>query len=351
MQLNSDHLSLLRFPGDVTGAEEDAQFENRRTVFMLNDLLVQPEVVPTIASAVRDVCSRLGIDECVVQAFIYASPHFQAECYTVTAGRCIVRLSSALIEALNESELTYVIGHELGHYLYRHYRSPRQANAKDLEWLLMSRRRELSVDRVGLFSCRSLPSALAAMIKTVSGLTEKHLRLDVASFISQLHKMDRADSVSESDFSTHPAFIIRCRALLWMSMNSAFGDGNPLLDRAQLEETNTRIESDLARYVDKPINDAIAGISDDYRFWSLASAVARKGAFTKTAQAKFISSFGDERTEKLKGLLSTLSPREALAELEQRLLVTTRDFEEVAPTRLADAAKRLRTDMESILFA
>jgi hypothetical protein len=133
-------------------------------------------------------------------------------------------------------------------------------------------------------------------------------------------------------------------------MNSAFGDGNPSLDRAQLEETNTRIESDLARYVDKPINDAIAGISDDYRFWSLASAVARKGAFTKTAQAKFISSFGDERTEKLKGLLSTLSLREALAELEQRLHVTTRDFEEVAPTRLAEAAKRLRTDMESILF-
>jgi hypothetical protein len=344
-------LQQLRFPGDISLSENPSTGNSGiAAVFILNDLLVQPEVVPGLSRVVDVVCERLEVPKESLQVFVYASPHFQAECHAIGTEKCIIRMSSALVEALNEQELMFVIGHELGHFLFRHDLSEPASSPNDLEWMMLSRRRELSVDRVGLFSCLSLPSALSAMIKTMSGLTERHLNLDVAGFISQLRRVDHYDGAPQGSASTHPAFIIRCRAVLWLSMNAAVRDLSGKIDQDQLGETNLRIIGDLERYLDGP---ALAMISEavlDYSFWTLASAVVRKRAFTKVLQANFIDWYGSERTGKLRDLLSTLSSTEAVDATGRRVAASLRDLEAISPNKPKIVDEDIKPKIDAILF-
>lgn len=210
----------LRVPGDAV-ATKVAQISASRksSIFLLNDLLVQQDVTPGIYSAVNTALDRLKVDPNSVSVFVYASPHFQAECHFVDSSRCAVRVSSSLVESLDENELMFVIGHELGHFLLGHLLESRDTGEENLEELLLSRRRELSVDRVGLVACRSLDVALSAMMKTMSGLSAKHLQINVAGLVSQLRALDQQAGALYSVMSTHPSFVIRCRALLWFSMS------------------------------------------------------------------------------------------------------------------------------------
>lgn len=346
-----DILQSLRFPGDVEPqAPTSLPKSGLANVFLLNDLLVQPEVLPRLSAAVKTVCERLGTSPDTVQTFVYASPYFQAECHLTSLDTCIVRLSSSLVEALSEDELMFVIGHELGHFLLHHLWDESQRTNSDLESLLTSRRKELSVDRVGLLACRSLPSALSAMMKTMSGLSERHLTLDIAGFVSQIRSMEKGSPSFQTAMTTHPAFIIRCRAILWFSMNRAFQNESMPIEKKQIDDINSRINGDLNRYVDKPVLDAISDAADECEFWSMASAVTRTGSFTKALQGKFTARFGDDLTSKLKTLLSSLSTSDATSECDSRLKVAISELKAIAPRRLRAFEVEIAPKIESILF-
>lgn len=344
-------IQTLRFPGDEEPSRPSAPARSGLiNAFLLNDLLVQPEVLPRIAALVGTVCDRLGMPPQNVQTFVYASPYFQAECHLTDLDSCIVRLSSSLVEALSEDELMFVIGHELGHFLLRHLWDRRKPAEGDLEELLVSRRRELSVDRVGLLACRSLPAALSAMMKTMSGLSEKHLILDIAGFVSQIRSMESGSQSLQGAMTTHPSFVIRCRAILWFSMNGAFQRDKAPIEQSQIDDINSRITHDLERYLDKPILERIAEAADDFEFWSMASAVTRKGAFTKALQEAFAERFGGESTAKLKTLLGSLTTTDAVSECDKRLRTSQATLEEIAPRRSVQIASALKPKMEAILF-
>lgn len=347
----NEAIQALRFPGDVEPSRPSTDTRSGLSnVFLLNDLLVQPEVLPRIAALMHNVCERLGVPREGVQGFVYASPYFQAECHLTGLDNCIVRLSSSLVEALNEEELMFVIGHELGHFLLRHLWDDRKPSEGDLEELLVSRRRELSVDRVGLLACRSLPSALSAMMKTMSGLSEKHLILDIAGFVSQIRSMEKGSQNLQAAMATHPSFIIRCRAILWFSMNGTFQRDAAPIERKQIDDINSRISNDLKRYLDKPILERITEAADDFEFWFMASAVTRRGAFTKALQESFVGRFGEEATSKLKTLLGSLTTTDAVSECDKRLRTSQSDLEAIAPRRMKQIESDLTPKMEAILF-
>lgn len=330
-----DLLSSIRFPGDEAPADGAlAPGGNPTSAFLLNDLLVQPAVVPGVSSVLSVICDRLEMDRACLQAFVYASPYLQAECYGLGEDRAVIRLSSALIEALNDDELMFVIGHEIGHFLLKHLWGEAKPAEGNLEVLLTSRRRELSVDRVGLLACRDLPAALSAMMKTMSGLSERHLKLDVANFVSQLRSIERDSANFSQAMATHPAFIIRCRALLWFSMNGAFQVQGAPIHASQLEEINRRVDLDLVRFVDTPVLAEIDACASDFAFWSLAHAVTKRGVFAKTTQCIFTERFGSSLTNKLKVMLGSLTVHEASARCSSLLVASREKLAAIAPRRL-----------------
>jgi Zn-dependent protease with chaperone function len=148
------------------------------------------------------------------ELYVQADPALTAQ--TVGMDRPVILLSSGMVHHLDDDELRFVIGHELGHALSGHavYRTLllrllglggllsavpggaigiRMITVALLEW---SRKAELSADRAGLLSCQDPTAALRTHMKLASGGTLDEL--DVTSFLAQGAEYDEGGDLRES---------------------------------------------------------------------------------------------------------------------------------------------------------
>jgi Zn-dependent protease with chaperone function len=170
------------------------------------------------------------------EMYVQADPTLTA--ITVGMDRPIIVLSSGLVHHLDDDELRFVIGHELGHAISGHavYRTLllrllglggllnavpggaigiRMITVGLLEW---SRKAELSADRAGLLAAQDPTAALRTHMKLASGGTLDEL--DVTSFLSQGAEYDEGGDVRESliklsllQQQSHPFAVVRATEL------------------------------------------------------------------------------------------------------------------------------------------
>src|SRR6478609_6086423 len=137
------------------------------------------------------------------ELYVQADPTLSA--LTIGMDKPIILLSSGMTHHLDDDELRFVIGHELGHAVSGHavYRTLlmrllglggllsavpggaigiRVITIGLLEW---SRKAELSADRAGLLATQDPTAALRTHMKIASGGTLEEL--DVTSFLQQSH--------------------------------------------------------------------------------------------------------------------------------------------------------------------
>ena len=74
-------------------------------------------MAPWLHEMADDCMQKLGV-EIPLELYVYASPSYNAACVKPEDGRLFIMFSSSLLEAFKGSELRFVVGHELGHYLY-----------------------------------------------------------------------------------------------------------------------------------------------------------------------------------------------------------------------------------------
>ncbi|MDA1091550.1 MAG: hypothetical protein O3A85_14725 [Proteobacteria bacterium] len=103
-------------------------------------------------------------------------------------------------------------------------------------------------------------------MKTVSGLSSEHLRFDVGAFIPQLRDAPKASNEGDH-FATHPSSLIRCRALLWFSLNDFCIRGDDHLNKEQFTKLDKRIENNLNLFVDGPTKRLIEDAKEDLAIW------------------------------------------------------------------------------------
>jgi hypothetical protein len=339
----------IRYSGDTLRhyAEEAPSISGRvlGSVYQ-NELRVSSEVTPGLAGRLKSVCYQLHLPADSVKAFIHASPDIKAECYSGGTQNCILRFSSALIDLLDDDEFMFVVGHEIGHFLLGHGLARIENSADSIEYLIQQRAQEISSDRVGLIGCRSLDVAIRAMMKTVSGLTDEHLRFDVNAFLRQL---DETPHTGGHHASTHPTFFVRCRALLWFSLNDAFNRGGEDFCCEELSRLDQRIRNDLDKYVDGPAREIIAEAEKNLLLWVVADHTVQDGVLDRKEQKAIAKLVGDETLERFKKFLSDIPVDEAQDEVYQRMKMAREDLERMIPTSFEVTFREIEERVSSAL--
>lgn len=187
-----------------------------------------------------DECSELLGIETSLELFVYSSAAFNAACFKPEDGRVFIMFSSSLLESFEGNELKFVMGHELGHHVYRHHdipigfilkgragASPRLA----LELFAWSRYAEISADRAGAHCAQDMEATARALFKLASGLSGKSIRFDLDEFLDQVDEMqvESADADTQSPredwFLTHPFSPLRVKALDLFNKSDLVRDG------------------------------------------------------------------------------------------------------------------------------
>jgi Zn-dependent protease with chaperone function/uncharacterized tellurite resistance protein B-like protein len=202
-------------------------------------------MAPTVHK-MADECSELLGIETHLELFVYSSPGFNAACFKPEDGKLFVMFSSSLLEAFEDNELKFVVGHELGHHVYRHHdipigfilngrsgASPRLA----LELFAWSRYAEISADRAGAHCAQDMEATARALFKLASGLTGKFIKFSLQEFLEQVDDMQveaaapDAEIPREDWFLTHPFSPLRVKALeLFYASDLVTKGGTPPAD-------------------------------------------------------------------------------------------------------------------------
>ncbi|MGB0849097.1 MAG: M48 family metallopeptidase, partial [Thiolinea sp.] len=195
---------------------------------------LSPQISPRLHKMAKHCGDALGL-ELPLELYAFSSPQYNAACFKPEDGRLYIMFSSAILEAFDEKELLYVMGHEIGHHIYHHHdipigyilrgkaRPPADLALKLFAW---SRYAEFSADRAGAYCTNDLDSVARALFKLASGVSrfaapdvESLIEFDLEEFISQVDDMVDEDAnpgqgaPTQDWFSTHPFSPLRVKAL------------------------------------------------------------------------------------------------------------------------------------------
>ncbi|MEI6781421.1 MAG: M48 family metallopeptidase [Verrucomicrobiota bacterium] len=208
--------------------EQEGGVKSVRDGVLGQHLKLTRTMAPRLFSAMESVRRLLEYDA-PVDLFVAQNSDINAlGIYSLDSTPHMVGLTSQLIERMTDVELKFVLGHEIGHLWFKHYRMQMVTRAfgKDNDGdsrvpSLLARRleiwqrlAELSADRAGFVAAGGqLDPVVSAFFKISSGLGPEHLQFNISAFLQQLEELkqlERRDSIC--DFS-HPVIPIRVRAL------------------------------------------------------------------------------------------------------------------------------------------
>jgi hypothetical protein len=311
-----------RLPEDIvrpTGPATISEAKTNLADHMLrHGLLISEELTPDLDNWLRDVCISLSLPRQHVTAFAYNDSSVKADCFIESSNSCLLRFSSGLINLMGEEEFKFVAGHEIGHFLLEHGLFSESHSVENAESFLIQRAGELSADRLGYLAAKSIDCSLRAIIKTASGLDDSFLRFDVGAFQRQLNLISKPGA-GESQSSTHPSMLMRCRALLWFSMSVGSRLDLESASKDEMSVVNTKVEKDLHRLVDGHVRQKKELIEKDIALWKAMLLIFHDGAFSQNLQKKFESFFGIESLNQARGFFDLYGSDELEEQIEKRL--------------------------------
>ncbi|MDH3642464.1 MAG: M48 family metalloprotease [Gammaproteobacteria bacterium] len=210
----------------IAKMEEDNPSNLRRRL-LSTSVRLSERMAPGLHAMATDCIEKLDMHT-PIELYAFASPQYNAMCFKPEDGRLFIMFASSLLEAFDDGELKFVLGHELGHHAYRHHDVPigyilRGGSRPDprlaLSLFTWSRYAELSADRAGAHCARDLESVSRALFKLASGLSGKTIEFHLKDFLDQVDEMQVLDhepgegAPKEDWFATHPFSPLRVKAL------------------------------------------------------------------------------------------------------------------------------------------
>lgn len=221
-----EHREVKRANAHVERLLKDGPLGTRRHL-LSSSVRLSSRMAPEFCSMAEECGEKLGL-RLPLELYVYSSPQFNAACFKPEEGRLFIIFSSSILEGFDSDELRFVMGHELGHHVYRHHdipigfmlkgkRPPSPRLALDL--FAWSRYAEISADRAGAHCAHNFEATARALFKLASGLTGSRIAFNLEDFLQQVDEMQLTDdepgkgAPKEDWFSTHPFSPLRVQAL------------------------------------------------------------------------------------------------------------------------------------------
>jgi hypothetical protein len=190
------------------------------------NLPLSPQVGGNLYALTQEILHLLNYTDRQVAFYISNDSGFNATSYfnrNDDEPHYIV-FNSGLLEKHTEKEMRFVIGHELGHLIYKHadfnyvveYIHPSGfPNFIKKINQLWSNLSEMSADRVGSLAVDAFDTAVSAMFKMSSGLDMESLQVNAKHFMAMNDKLVADMTTSRQNYltETHPANPLRIKAL------------------------------------------------------------------------------------------------------------------------------------------
>ena len=210
-----------------------------------SNLRINKKDYPKIHRILDTVCETINLP---ARPSLYLEWGYHVDGFTIGVEHPIIVLSSGAVDLLNEEELLYLIGHEVGHIKSRHTLYHQMAEflpfiadrigqatlglgkliasplelALQLALLRWSRMSEFTADRAGLLACQDMNAATRVMMKLAGMPIRDFHDLKIEAFLDQARefesldyeKLNRAVKFLAIMDSTHPWTVMRAAELL-----------------------------------------------------------------------------------------------------------------------------------------
>jgi len=204
-----------------------------RLAFQANAVKVGPNQFPSVYKVYKQALKTLDAPE-EYPLYITQTPMVNAGAYGMD--KPFIILNSGTVALIEDDELEYILGHEIGHILSGHvlYRTmmvilinlanmgfpivglaARAVLVALLEW---SRKSELSCDRAGLLAVQDPEVVMRTMLKMAGGGSSDETSLQ--EFIVQAEEYKQSGDVADQVFkvlnlmaTTHPFYVLRVSEL------------------------------------------------------------------------------------------------------------------------------------------
>lgn len=202
---------------------------NFRSVMEGNSLKVQETLLPQLYALCEEVKNKLGYNK-PIDFYISGDNTVNAHSYNSDDPQRphIIDINSGMYNLMNEEELKYVVGHEIGHLinndaavssLFGFVYPDDEAKEECPSFLkkrveLYDRISELSADRYGYMANENLDACVTAIFKMASGLYLEKMNVSVETLIAENNqRLNFFLSDNGVSGGTHPVNPIRIHAL------------------------------------------------------------------------------------------------------------------------------------------
>lgn len=248
-ELIQSNEGLLRRMQGVAEEREKARMQVRLN--LLTDGYRVDGVITPVLHALGKTLRRALRLTLPLDVYVWPSLERNAFCLPSRKGnRLLMCLHAGILSALNPRELLFVMGHEVGHALFRHgetlgisFDDPNFSPVEVVRFRALERAQEISCDRVGLLACQDVAVASTALFKIASGLGDRWITFDPSAYARVFDRMwENSELVNLEDASrTHPFVPLRVKALLDLAKSDlyagAFGRSDGTTPISEMEDS------------------------------------------------------------------------------------------------------------------
>ena len=231
---------------------------------------VSEKLAPRLFNSFKEVMDRLEFNE-PTEFYLTNNPELNAVAVSrlVEDQSHIININSGLIDKVDDDELKFIVGHEIGHLISNNANIAQLLNfvfADQTETPLMMQHKiavwdklsELTADRFGFIACGNLDKVLSCFFKMASGLSVERLSFDPKAFSTENEEiLNYFKETGSGNLLSHPINPIRIKAVELFETSKLYKNlisKEELLTDTVLDEEISELIQSLMVISNSPIN-------------------------------------------------------------------------------------------------